>query len=130
MLIARNHKLNKIYYMGIERRKFPRSNLLFFARVFDQNSGELIGYLADLSHEGALIITEPAILVEKIIVLQVEIPASINSSRQLVFEAKCIRCTQDLDTLNFDSGFQILSISPEDEVLIDKILQEYSIVGS
>jgi hypothetical protein len=121
--------MNKIYFMGIERRKFLRANLIFYAQVFDKDSGILLGYLADLSHSGALIITESAIPGEKIFSLQVEIPTTIDSSQRLVFEAKCIRCVQDLDTLNYDSGFQIISISPEDTSLIDKILQDYSIAG-
>ena len=44
-----------------DRRKLDRKYLTIYSRVFDRVSGRLLGYLADLSEKGAMIISDEPI---------------------------------------------------------------------
>jgi len=41
-----------------ERRKINRKYLAVYSRVFDRSSGGVLGYLADLSQKGTMLISD------------------------------------------------------------------------
>ena len=41
-----------------ERRRIDRKYLAIYSRVFDRSSGRVLGYLADLSQQGIMIISD------------------------------------------------------------------------
>jgi hypothetical protein len=41
-----------------ERRSFPRRYLMFYSRVFNLKTGELVGHIVDITPTGAMLISE------------------------------------------------------------------------
>ena len=41
-----------------DRRKIPRKYLMVYSRVFDRETGKVLGYLSDMNLMGAMIISE------------------------------------------------------------------------
>ncbi len=110
-----------------ERRKIKRKILMFFARVYDKDSREFIGHLADLTRDGAMIISQLPIDVGKEFRLNVELPRGEFSRGFLNFRAKSVWGHPDLDPKYYNTGFKLLEVSAEDLEIVDKILQGYGI---
>ena len=41
-----------------ERRKFKRRFIMYYTRIFDRTTGAVLGYLVDLSANGAMVVSE------------------------------------------------------------------------
>ncbi len=46
-----------MYYLD-EKRKFRRRQIIYYLRVFDQSTDQLLGHLVNITSEGAMIISE------------------------------------------------------------------------
>ena len=57
-----------------ERRKLPRKYLVIYSRVFDRKSGQVIGYLSDLTVEGCMLIGESLIEQDTRLDIRVDLP--------------------------------------------------------
>jgi hypothetical protein len=45
-----------------ERRQIPRKYLMVYSRVFDRETGKVLGYLSDLNLMGAMIISDDTLI--------------------------------------------------------------------
>ena len=72
------------------RRKFKRTYLVLFTRVFDRDTGKVLGHLANLTPEGAMIIGEAALEIGKLYHLQMNLTKAVFSKAHLEFEARCV----------------------------------------
>jgi hypothetical protein len=108
-----------------DRRKYKRRYMMYYSRIFDRQTGIVIGYLVDLTPDGAMIISEQPIAPGKIHRLRMDLPEDIASKPSLDFEAKCVWCKTDIDPHFYGSGFQILSLSEEDALFIQRMIEEY-----
>ncbi len=105
-----------------ERRKLKRRYLMFYSRVFDTRKGVLLGYLCDLTVEGAMLISEAPIPTGVLFSLRMDLPESFYPQRTyLQFEARSIWCRPDIDPLFYNTGFHLLEMSPEDAAAIEQI---------
>jgi hypothetical protein len=111
-----------------ERRKLPRKYLMFYARVFDRSSGRLMGNLADITTQGAMIISEDPIEIGVTYRLRLDLPDGFNFDREhLDFEARSLWWQPDVDTRFFTTGFQLLGLGPSDAQIIDQINTAYGL---
>lgn len=110
-----------------ERRKIKRRNLMFFSRVFDRKDGKLLGYLADLTSEGALLVCQEPVQPDGQYRLSIDLPENGFNKGHLIFQAKCIWCKPDVDPEFYMGGFQLLSLPPEDLAIIERIIESYAI---
>ena len=111
--------------MADERRKFKRRYLMYYSRIFDRKNGSVIGYLVDLTPEGAMIISEEPIHPGEVFRLRMDLPEDIASKASLDFQAKSVWCKPDIDPHFFGTGFQIMDLQGEDIQLIERMIQEY-----
>lgn len=108
-----------------ERRKFKRRFIMYYTRIFDRNTGAVLGYLVDLSAIGSMVVSEEAFVPGKVYRLRMDIPEEFSSKACLDFEAECVWSRPDTDPRFFDSGLQLLNISEADVELIERLMQEY-----
>jgi hypothetical protein len=111
--------------MGAERRKFKRRYLMYYSRVYNRQTGEVIGYMVDLTPEGAMIISEEPIEVGKDFRLRIDMPEEISDKASLDFEATSVWCKPDIDPHFYGTGFRILNLLEQDINLIERMIQEY-----
>jgi hypothetical protein len=100
---------------------------MFFSRVFDRRDGKLLGYLADLTAEGALIICQQPLETDTFYRMSIDLPEDIFVKEHLIFEAKCIWCRQDVDPEFYMGGFQLLGLKAEDLGIIAQIVESYAV---
>jgi len=110
-----------------ERRKYPRRYLNFFTRVFDLKSGELLGYLGDITTAGAMVISELPIDPEVTFKLRMDLPEHQFGKDRLDMEARSLWCQPDINPQFFNTGFEFLKLEEEDIQVIERIVQQYGI---
>lgn len=108
-----------------ERRKIDRRYLTFFSRVVDRNNGRLLGYLADLTTGGALLIGDIPLKIGEVFQLRVDLPEKFATQEQLDIEAKAVWSQPDIDPEFYKTGLQLVNISPKDLILLERVLSNF-----
>lgn len=109
-----------------ERRHLPRKYLIVYSRVFERTMGKLLGYLADLSLEGAMIISEEKLAADTQISLRFDLPdANAFESNSLNLPARVARCDPDISPGFFNIGFEFQEVDEEQRAVILKMMDMY-----
>lgn len=109
-----------------ERRKAERKTLVAYTQVYDLYGGALLGYLGDLTEQGAMIISEKPFQMNMELTLAIELPElpNIKSSRMTI-PAKLIWCEQDISPEFYNIGFEFKEVKPDQKNIIDLIIKNY-----
>lgn len=109
-----------------ERRKQERKNLAAYTQVYDLYGGVLIGYLGDLSLQGAMVITEKQMQPDIELTLGIEIPEIPNvKATRMSLPARVAWCEQDLSPQYFNVGFEFKDVTAQQRILIESIIANY-----
>ena len=109
----------------LERRKYPRKDLLLFANVYDSKSGKIVGTLLNITLEGAMVLSENQIAANDTMELHIKLPENFVQKNELVFTASTRWCGPDINPEFFDVGYQFANVTPEDSQIIQTIIDKY-----
>lgn len=109
-----------------ERRRLPRKYLIIYSRVFEQSLGKLLGYLSDLSEQGAMIIADESLEVNDVLTLRLDLPdPKIFHAHNLMVSARVAHCETDISPSFYDIGLEFLNVTPEQRIIIQKMMDVY-----
>ncbi len=110
-----------------DRRKEPRKKVMAFTPVYELDKGKLLGYLRDLTLQGALVIGEKKLDVNTQITLAIELPGDLPSITEirLAIPARVARCIDDESPNSYKIGFEFNDIKPEHTHIIEALLERY-----
>jgi hypothetical protein len=108
-----------------ERRRQDRKYLTYFSRVVDRKTGRLVGYMADLTTGGALMIADRALPIGTMLYLRMDLPSGFANKDHLEFNAKVVWHRPDDDPDFYKTGLQLLEIEWEDLAIIERVLSDY-----
>ena len=108
-------------------RKLNRRHLIYYLRVFDRNTGQLIGHLADITSDGIMLTGEYAVETKTIFQLRMELPEGIKENKQIVFDAKSLWCRRDIDLGFYETGFQLQDLDSKDTEIIERLIGEFGL---
>jgi hypothetical protein len=108
-----------------DRRKTKRRFLMFYARVFDRRTGRQIGYVADLTPDGMMLISETPIMIGETYHLRMDLPEDLSQRPSLDFQARSIWNKPDIDPDYIATGLQLLNVGEGDIAIIKKIVESY-----
>ncbi len=112
-----------------EKRKEARKKVMAFTPVYnlEQKKRLLLGYLVDLTLQGAMVTGEKPLEINKQVILSIEFPDSLPGiqTRRMTIPARVMRCVKDEGPQNFDLGFLFFDITPEHTRLIQALLERY-----
>ncbi len=108
-----------------EKRKLKRRYLLYYTRVFDREHHNLVGHLADITTEGAMLISEQPLVTDQVYRFKLELSADVAEQPYLEFSARCLWSQPDLNPECYSSGFQLLDLSAEQVAIIERIVATY-----
>ena len=92
-----------------ERRKLNRKYLAVYSRVFDRVSSRVLGYLADLSQKGTMIISGEPMPEKEILNLRFDLPdPTLFPIDHLDLQASVAWSSPDIDPAFYNVGFQFL----------------------
>jgi len=112
--------------MFVEKRKLKRRHLIYYLRVFDQTTGELLGHLVNISPAGIMLIREEPLETEKQFHLGMKLPVDIFGKEELSFRAESVWCKRDVNPAFFDVGFKILDLAWDDATVIKELIDRFS----
>lgn len=112
--------------MNDERRLTERRKFGYYMRVMDNNTGELVGYLADISPRGFKLDSKQALNVNKDYSFRLDLTPEISDKPHIAFVARAKWSQPDSnDPYMYNDGFQIVSITPRDEEIYQRIVVKY-----
>jgi hypothetical protein len=104
-----------------DQRKTARKKISGDLPVRDINNNSLMGYLADLSTEGLMLVGESPVPVNGLFQIDIELPATINGTRVLHLGVECLWCRNADDPERFWAGFHLIDISPDDQRTLEAL---------
>ena len=112
--------------MQAERRKLERKYLVIYSRVFDRRSGSVIGYLGDLTPDGAMVIGDRPVEPGTILNLRFDLPDQLEAKRDhLDLKARAVWCRPDVDPAFVNIGFQFQGLDTDDLKIVDMLIDLY-----
>jgi hypothetical protein len=89
-------------------------------------TGELVGDLADISHEGFRLESLKPIPLNTEFRFRIDLPPEISQKPFIVFTARSLWSVPDpLDRRLYDTGFEIMQIDPSDNEALELIIDRY-----
>ena len=109
-----------------ERRSETRKKLMAFTLVYDER-GKILGYLGNITDGGALVIGEKPLKLNTLLSLNITFPEELpGGARKLTVAARVARCEPNHESLReFDIGFEFKEITPEQETVIQALLERF-----
>ncbi len=109
-----------------ERRNNNRKNLAVYSRVYDRDTGIVLGYLSDLTQKGAMIISDSPIAENIIFKLRFDLPdPALFSTDHLNMDAHVAWCNPDLDPAFYNIGLGFESVSIAESRIIEEMIVAY-----
>src|SRR5258708_37972440 len=109
-----------------ERRHLNRRSFSYYMRVMNENTGELVEHLADLSTAGFRLECAKPIPENRDFYLRIDLSSDISNKTYMVFGARSKWCQKDrLDPSLYDVGFQIVNMAPSDYEIFSRMFEKY-----
>ncbi len=108
-----------------QERKLKRRHLIYYLRIYDRLTGELLGHLADITTDGMMLMSERPIDLEKSFQLEMTLPEEVTGNRKIVFRAKSLWSKKDINPDFYDTGFEIEDINEDDVALLKVLIDQF-----
>ncbi len=109
-----------------EQRKVERKILTTFTPVYDLHKNNLLGYLGDLTLQGAMLVGTKPVEIDKELTLAIdfhetpEIPAT-----RMLIPARVAWCKHEQHSTYYNTGVQFLELTDQNKAVIVAILERY-----
>jgi c-di-GMP-binding flagellar brake protein YcgR len=110
----------------MEKRRNKRRHIIYYLRVFERDTGQLIGQLVDITTSGMKLISEQPIEIGKEFKLRMVLPEKIDRKEEIHFDVKGMWVKRDINPNFFSIGFEFLRIAEEDVGIIQNLIYDYS----
>ena len=111
----------------VNRRKYKRTDLIYYLTVFDRNTDSLIGYLGDISSGGTMVLSEKPLEKNTTYQLRIEIYSVLFNSEQIELDAKCVRIVHDSNLDFYNCGLEFLKIEHENIEKLREIADKFKL---
>jgi len=109
-----------------DQRKEERVKAMVFTAVYELHGHILLGFLGDLTTQGAMIVGEKPIETGRDLTLSFEFQGATDvPGGRLVIPANVAHCDVDKDTAYYHTGFKFLDVSEDDKEIIELLVTRY-----
>jgi hypothetical protein len=110
-----------------ERRTVPRKKFHLYLRVMNDDTGDRMGHMVEVSATGLQLETVAPLPLEKEYYLRLELTSELADRPYIVFIARSKWCKIDEIQPNlYRVGFAVVEILPEDKQIFVNLVQKYS----
>ena len=106
------------------KRTVARRHLIYYLRVFNHLTGDLIGNLVDISTKGIMVVSDKSIESNARYRLRMVLPDTVEGSKEVDFDAESRWCRKDANQDFFDTGFELLDPSMEFLDAVDRLVED------
>ncbi|MDX1610117.1 MAG: PilZ domain-containing protein [Halofilum sp. (in: g-proteobacteria)] len=110
-----------------ERRDYQRRHLMFHLRVYDADSGQELGTLADVSPDGLMVTGERRLTLGRRFNLFMRLPPALTGSDRIEFSATVAWSGNDASPVFYDSGFRDLELDDDDFRVLKGLMDEFDL---
>ncbi len=110
-----------------DRRKYKRTDLIYYLTVFDRNTDNLIGYMGDISSGGTMILSEKPLEINTTYQLKIELSSILYKSEQIELDARCVRIKHDSNLNFYNCGLEFLKIERENIEKLREMADKFKI---
>ena len=110
-----------------DRRKERRKKLMAFTPVYDSLHKTVVGYLGDLTMQGAMVVGEHPLAAGSRLTLAIEFPGELDgiAAHRMTLPARVARCVPDEAPHSYLIGFEFTEVDPEHAKMIQALLDRY-----
>lgn len=109
-----------------DQRNEERVKAMIFTAVYEQKGRVLLGFLGDLTTQGAMVMGEKPIETDRDLTLVIEFKGATEiPGGQLTLPAHVAHCDVDKDTAYYHTGFKFLELKEDDEKVIEALVAKY-----
>lgn len=109
-----------------KQKRLERKDFSYFMQVYNEETQELVGHLADIGSGGFKLDSRKAIAPEVDIKFRLNLTSEVANKPFMVFVARSKWCRTDpLDPFGYNVGFQLISIHPADIEIFNRMIEKY-----
>ena len=109
-----------------DQRKTERVKAMTFTAVYERNGHILLGFLGDLTLQGAMVVGEKAVVAARDTTLEIEFRgASEVPGGRLTLPAHVAWSRQEAGTTYFHTGFEFLDMTEQNRQIIELLVARY-----
>ncbi len=117
--------MGKDLFQDHEKREFDRKQLLYYVKVNYYKTGDLTGYLADISSKGLMLFSKDPVEKGVLSHFQINLDEEFEMDEKFVFEARCVWCRPDANPEYYILGFEFLGLDLEHIDTVKYLIQKY-----
>lgn len=110
---------------GANKRRLKRWYLVMYLRVFDEETGELLGHIVDINKEGIRLVSDKHIPTHRTFRLWVDVPKEGAARQRIHLEAESLWSGQDVNPDFYDTGFRIHNVSTQALLQLQLLIEEF-----
>ena len=110
-----------------EKRKHRRATLFYYLKIYDLDTGRVIGHLADISLGGLKLVSESEIIPGNDFHLRICLPDDHFCRKSFSVKAKSCWSTIDINPDYYAAGFCFSALSLQTVRLIKSLIQQYEL---
>jgi Tfp pilus assembly protein PilZ len=109
-----------------EQRRDERKKLMTFTPVYDKRSKALLGYLGDLTLEGAMVVGKAHEEINQHLTLTIEFHETVETpATRMTVPVRVAWCKPEDGQTYFHIGVEFLELTGENQLVIEAILERY-----
>ncbi|HOP06133.1 MAG TPA: PilZ domain-containing protein [candidate division Zixibacteria bacterium] len=107
------------------KRRHPRKKPINYIEIYDSETDEFLGSLADLNIGGLRLLAQHELARNRTYSMRMRLPRSVDETEEIFFSAACrwqLACTSALLRGSYHIGLEIVDIAPFDADMISSLL--------
>ena len=108
-----------------EREK--RRHLLYYLKVINMGTDEVIGYLVDITSKGLMIMGNDQVAVNKLYNLKIIPDTELAEKDEITIKANCLWCRKSVNMEYWDSGFNLVDFDRNDVSDIEMLINQLAL---
>ncbi|MDR1612267.1 MAG: PilZ domain-containing protein [Planctomycetota bacterium] len=109
---------------GSDQRRLRRHYLIYYLRVFDRQTGSVIGHLVDITPNGIMILRDSPIEIGGKYSLRLRWRNSVGRLQVVDFEGECKWCRPDVNPDFYGAGFSVSADSDAHVQAISELIAD------
>ena len=112
---------------GRERRKHKRWILSSYFDTYETKMNSSLGYLADISFGGMMLISKYPVQTNIVLPLRIELNKEVDKNSKMQVITRTVRCDEDKDYKYFNIGLKLIDLSSSNLAIIKRLIEKYAI---
>ena len=112
---------------GSERRRHKRWNLNSYFDTYETKLNSSLGYLADISFGGMMLISKYPVQTNIVLPLRIELNKEVDKKGNMQVITRTVRCDEDKDYKYFNIGLKLIDLSSMNLTTIKRLIEKYAI---